>query len=148
MLIFKHKLFPGYPGLGLEDRASLGNTQKRSGAQLTFLTLEILVLVFIVFTAVFRIRDNLVRIRILGSVPLTNGSGSGSGSCSFRQKVTFKIPTKNNFFSQSFSAFSFLRVYLHRHAVHSSTPRIRNFRIRASGKRPPYLNSEAEFNKP
>jgi len=30
-------------------------------------------------------RDILVWIRILGSVPLTNGSGSGSGSCSFRQ---------------------------------------------------------------
>ncbi len=38
---------------------------------------------------VFRIRDILVRIWILGSVPLTNGSGCGSGSgygsCSFRQ---------------------------------------------------------------
>jgi len=36
---------------------------------------------------VFRIRDILVRIRIFGSVPLTNGSGCGfgSGSCSFRQ---------------------------------------------------------------
>ncbi len=35
------------------------------------------------FKAVFRIRDILVRIRSRGSVPLTNGSGSGS--CSFRQ---------------------------------------------------------------
>jgi hypothetical protein len=32
----------------------------------------------------FRIRYILVRIRILGTVPLTKGSGSGSGSCSFR----------------------------------------------------------------
>jgi hypothetical protein len=30
--------------------------------------------------AVFRIRDILVRIRILGSLPLTDGSGSGFGS--------------------------------------------------------------------
>jgi hypothetical protein len=33
--------------------------------------------------AVLRIHDILVRIRILGSVPLTNGSGSGYGSCFF-----------------------------------------------------------------
>jgi hypothetical protein len=35
----------------------------------------------------FRIRDILVQIRkrILGSTPLTNRSGSGSGSCSFHQ---------------------------------------------------------------
>jgi hypothetical protein len=30
--------------------------------------------------SVFRIHDILVRIRIRGSMPLTNGSGSGSGS--------------------------------------------------------------------
>jgi hypothetical protein len=30
-------------------------------------------------------RDILVRIRILGSIPLTNGSESSSGSCSFRR---------------------------------------------------------------
>jgi hypothetical protein len=35
--------------------------------------------------ALRRIRDILVRIRIRGSVPLTNGYGSGSGSCYFRQ---------------------------------------------------------------
>jgi hypothetical protein len=34
---------------------------------------------------VFRIRNILVRIRILGPVPLTNGSRSSSGSWSFRQ---------------------------------------------------------------
>jgi hypothetical protein len=38
---------------------------------------------------VFQICDILIwirmRIRILGSVPLTYESGSGSGSCSFRQ---------------------------------------------------------------
>jgi hypothetical protein len=46
-----------------------------------------------------RIRDILVRIRILGSVPLTNGSG-------FRillfSSVTFKTPTKNIFFLSKF----------------------------------------------
>jgi hypothetical protein len=36
------------------------------------------------FLAVFRMRDILVRIRIPGSVPLTNGSGSES--CFFRQR--------------------------------------------------------------
>jgi hypothetical protein len=34
---------------------------------------------------VFQIHDILVRIQIRGSVPLTNRSGSGSGSCSFHQ---------------------------------------------------------------
>jgi hypothetical protein len=34
--------------------------------------------------AVLRIRDILVRIRIRGSVPLTNRSESDSGSCYFR----------------------------------------------------------------
>ncbi len=43
-----------------------------------------------IFAAVFRIHDILVCIRIRGSMPLTNGSGSrfrsrfGSGSCYFR----------------------------------------------------------------
>ena len=38
---------------------------------------------------VFRNRNILVRIRILGSVPLNNGSGSGSGSesCSFNSDL-------------------------------------------------------------
>jgi hypothetical protein len=41
---------------------------------------------------VFRIRDILVRIRmwILGSAPLTNGSGCGSGSVS-KSSVTFRM---------------------------------------------------------
>jgi hypothetical protein len=37
------------------------------------------------FLPVFRIRDILVRIQILGSVPLTNGSGCDPRTCSFRQ---------------------------------------------------------------
>jgi hypothetical protein len=42
--------------------------------------------------AVLRIHDILVWIWIRGSMPLTNGSGFGSGSCYFRQwkKVTVK----------------------------------------------------------
>ncbi len=65
--------------------------------------------------AVFRIRDMLARIRmrILGSVPLTNrsGCGSGSGFCSF-SPMTFKMPTKNIFFA-NFVCLSFLKVHLH-----------------------------------
>jgi hypothetical protein len=40
--------------------------------------------------AVFQIRDILVRIRILGSVPLTNGSGCGSVPTSSAFKDTKK----------------------------------------------------------
>ncbi len=43
---------------------------------------------------VLRIHDILGWIRIRGSMPLTSGSGSGSGSCYFRH-LTFKIPAKN-----------------------------------------------------
>jgi hypothetical protein len=42
------------------------------------------VLLLIMIIAVFRILDILVWIRIRGSMPLTNGSGFGSGSCYFR----------------------------------------------------------------
>ncbi len=50
-----------------------------------------------ILVAVFRICDILVRIRILGSVPLTNGSGSGC-RCGFvpKSSVTFRMP-KNPF---------------------------------------------------
>ncbi len=37
------------------------------------------------YLAVLRIHDILVRIRIRGSIPLTNGTGSGSASCHFHQ---------------------------------------------------------------
>ncbi len=41
-----------------------------------------------------RISDILVRIRIRGSVPLTNGSGSGFGPCNFRQRFsTWQLKT-------------------------------------------------------
>jgi hypothetical protein len=41
--------------------------------------------IIIFLDAVLRIRDILVRIRIRGSVPLTNGFGSGADSYYFRQ---------------------------------------------------------------
>jgi hypothetical protein len=52
-------------------------------------------LLFFLQGAVLGIRDILVRIRIRGSVPLTNGSGSNSGSYFFLQ-VTLRMQ-KNNF---------------------------------------------------
>ncbi len=61
--------------------------------------------------SVFRIRYILVRIRICGSVPHTNGSrfGSSSGSCCFRQ------PTKI-FFSKFFALWLFFwrMIYMYR----------------------------------
>jgi hypothetical protein len=62
------------------------------------------------FRPVLRIRDIFVWIRIWirGSMPLTNGSGCGSGSCYFRYSLSFKMPTKNKFFKNSFPAYYFL----------------------------------------
>ncbi len=58
------------------------------------------------FPAVFRIHAILVRIRILGSVHLIDGSCSGSGSgsvsCSFRQWLP-RLPTKKFFFPSCFA---------------------------------------------
>jgi hypothetical protein len=67
---------------------------------------------------VLRIRDMMVRIRIRGSVPQTNGfgsdSGSSSGSCCFCQnRQTFKMAIKNIFFPPSFFYYYFLKIYLH-----------------------------------
>jgi hypothetical protein len=42
------------------------------------------VMVYLQFNAVLRIHNILVWIRVPGSLPLTNGSGFGSGSCYFR----------------------------------------------------------------
>ncbi len=52
-----------------------------------------------------KIPYDLVRIRIRGSVPLINGSGSGSGSCYFSLG-----PSRRQ---QSFSAYNFLMVHVH-----------------------------------
>jgi hypothetical protein len=63
----------------------------------------------------WRIHDILgwIRIWIRGSMPLTNGSGSGcgSGSCFFVIDLS-KMPTKTIFF-KSFFANYFLRVHVH-----------------------------------
>jgi hypothetical protein len=66
----------------------------------------------ILFASVLRIRDILVRIRISGSVPLTNGSGSDSGSSSgswyFRQRPSrLQVTTNNYFFSMFFCLLLF-----------------------------------------
>jgi hypothetical protein len=57
------------------------------------------------FHPVLRIHDILgwIRIWIRGSMPLTNGSGSG----------TFKMPAKNSFFYTIFSTYYFLKLHLH-----------------------------------
>jgi hypothetical protein len=60
---------------------------------------------------VFRIRDILVRIRILRSVPLNNGSGSMQ--IILFSSVTFKMPTKNNLFFSKFLLLFLLKVHLH-----------------------------------
>ncbi len=67
--------------------------------------------------SVFRIHDILVWIRIRGSMPLTNGSGFGSGSTSWIRillfsSLTFKMPAKKQFFNTIFSACYFLEVHL------------------------------------
>ncbi len=63
--------------------------------------------------AVLRIHDILgwIRIRILGSMPLTYGSGFGSGSwlrTLLFSTLTFKMPAKNLFFNTIFSAYYLL----------------------------------------
>ncbi len=72
--------------------------------------------------AVLRIHDILgwIRIRILGSMPLTNRSGFGSGSwirILLFSSLTFKMPAKNLFFNTIFntifSAYYFLKLNLH-----------------------------------
>ncbi len=70
------------------------------------------------FAPVLRIHAILgwIRIRIRGSMPLTNGSGSGSGSwiqILLFSSLTFKMPAKNKFFYTIFSAYDFLKLDLH-----------------------------------
>ncbi len=60
---------------------------------------------------VFRIHDIFVWIRIRGSMPLTNGSGSWIRILLF-SSLTFKMPAKN-FFNTISSACYFLKVHLH-----------------------------------
>ncbi len=62
------------------------------------------------FLTVLRIHDILVWIRIRGFMPLTNGSGFGSGSCYF---VIDLIAANKKLNFWSFSACYFLKVQLH-----------------------------------
>jgi hypothetical protein len=62
--------------------------------------------------AVLRIHDILVWIRIRGSMPLTNGSGCGSGSFYFHHWPS-RYQQKNNLVRKFFSAYYFLKVLLH-----------------------------------
>ncbi len=55
--------------------------------------------------------NSRIRIRILGSVPLTYRFGSGSGSCLFRQWLASR--QRKILFFLSFSAYYFLKVHLH-----------------------------------
>ncbi len=62
----------------------------------------------------FRIHDILELIRIRGSMPLTNGSGSGSWiRILLFSSLTFKMPTKNNLCLNIFSAYYCLNIHLH-----------------------------------
>jgi hypothetical protein len=75
-------------------------------------------LFFCLLIPVSRIHDILgwIRIRIRGSMPLTNGSGFGSGSwirILLFSSLTFKMPAKNKYFITIFSAYDFLKLYLH-----------------------------------
>jgi hypothetical protein len=68
------------------------------------------------FIAVFRIHDILgwIRIRILGSMLLTNGFGSGIRiRILLFSSLTFKMPAKKLIFNTFFSAYYFLKVHLH-----------------------------------
>ncbi len=66
--------------------------------------------------AVLRIHDILgwIRIRIRGSMPLTNGSGFGSWiRIMLSSSQTFKMPAKNKFVDTIFSAYYFLKLHFH-----------------------------------
>ncbi len=61
-----------------------------------------------------RIHDILGWIRIRGSMPLTNGSGSGSWiRILLFSSFTFKMPAKNKFLNTICSAYYFLKRHLH-----------------------------------
>ncbi len=63
---------------------------------------------FIYIPAVLRIQDILGWIRIHGSIPLTNGSGSGSWiRILLFSSLTFKMPAKTNFLTQFFLLITF-----------------------------------------
>jgi hypothetical protein len=94
----------GHPGGRRTEDAPRGAEESTGGRRtkkvIALQTYNCLTVMWLLYSAqllvVFRIRDFLVRIGIgiLGSVPLTNGYGFGSGSCPF-SSVTSRMPTKN-----------------------------------------------------
>ncbi len=87
------------------------------------------------FPAVLRIHDILgwIRIRIRGSMPLTNGSGSGFGSGSWIRillfsSLTFKMPAKKLFFNTIFSTYYFLKLHLYHFTKIKSQKEVLNSR--------------------
>ncbi len=71
-------------------------------------------------------------IRIRGSMPLTNGSGSGSGSwirILLLSSLTFKMPEKKYIFNTIFSAYYFLKLHLHHFSKIKSQKESQNNRI-------------------
>ncbi len=67
----------------------------------------------VILLAVFRIYDILVWIRSRGSMPLTNGSGFGSGSCYFRH-LPSKREQKSKLIKKVFLVITFWRyIYVH-----------------------------------
>ncbi len=78
-----------------------------------YTVLSVLVVsLFLSSKPVLRIHDILGWIR--GSMPLTNGSGSGSWiRILLFSSLTFKMPAKNKFFNTIFSAYDFLKLDLH-----------------------------------
>ena len=92
---------------------------------------------YVYLIPVFRIHYILrwIRIRIRGSMPLTNGSGSGFGSRSgswirilLFSSLTFKMPAKNKFFNTIFSAYYFLKLHLHHFSQMKSQKESQNSR--------------------
>ncbi len=73
------------------------------------LLLHVLQICLNVFFSVLGIHDILrwIRIRIRGSMPLTNGSGFGFGSCYFRHWPS-RCQQKTNFLTQFFLLITFL----------------------------------------
>jgi hypothetical protein len=76
-----------------------------------YLSLQFTFELFLHKKTVFRIHDILVWIQIRGSMPRTNGSGCGSGSCFFRHGPS-RRQLKTNL-NKSFTAYYFFKVLLH-----------------------------------
>jgi hypothetical protein len=85
--------------------------------------------------ALLRIHDILgcFRIRIRGSMPLTNGSGSGSWiRILLFSSLTFKIPAQKKIFDTIFSAYYFLKVHLRHFSKINSQKESQNSRNQGS----------------